>query len=249
MSRRRGRLQLWDWERFETGVPLGLDRCHYAVNAVTRRDGTDVASVMRGFELPGCATSPAARTTLSVRRTSPRSPAVTSWAPRATSVRPSPTAVEVLLDTLCAWLGHRAGGATWLRPAPCAATPGWCASRPRSGSCWLRQTLRLWGKLTSRWRLEPAFIIVGAQRAGTTTLYRVLSDHPRCAADGLQGHRLLRPALRPRAPVVPRTLPATGLARRKHGPHAVTFESSGYYLFHPLAAGRIARDLPASRSW
>ena len=41
MSRRRGRLQLWDWERFETGVPRGLDRCHYAVNAVTRRDGTE----------------------------------------------------------------------------------------------------------------------------------------------------------------------------------------------------------------
>ena len=39
MSRRRGRLQLWDWERFETGVPRGLDRCHYGVNAVTRRDG------------------------------------------------------------------------------------------------------------------------------------------------------------------------------------------------------------------
>ena len=58
MSRRRGRLQLWDWERFETGVPLGLDRCHYAVNAVTRRDGTDVASVMRGFELAGVRNQP-----------------------------------------------------------------------------------------------------------------------------------------------------------------------------------------------
>ena len=53
MSRRRGRLQLWDWERFETGVPLGLDRCHYAVNAVCRRDGLGLASVMRGLELAG----------------------------------------------------------------------------------------------------------------------------------------------------------------------------------------------------
>jgi hypothetical protein len=53
MSRRRGKLQLWDWERFETGVPAGLDRCHYAVNAVTRRDGVDLASIMRGFELAG----------------------------------------------------------------------------------------------------------------------------------------------------------------------------------------------------
>jgi hypothetical protein len=53
MSRRRGRLQLWDWERFETGVPLGLDRCHYGVNAVCRRDGIGLASVMRGLELAG----------------------------------------------------------------------------------------------------------------------------------------------------------------------------------------------------
>jgi hypothetical protein len=36
-------------------------------------------------------------------------------------------------------------------------------------------------------------------------------------------------------------------ARRTHGPGVVTFESSGYYLFHPLAASRIARDLPDVR--
>ncbi len=53
MSRRRGRLQLWDWERFETGVPRGLDRCHYGVNAICRRDGVSVDSVMRGLELAG----------------------------------------------------------------------------------------------------------------------------------------------------------------------------------------------------
>ena len=58
MSRRRGRLQLWDWERFETGVPLGLDRCHYGVNAVTRRDGLDHAAVLRGLELAGVSTDP-----------------------------------------------------------------------------------------------------------------------------------------------------------------------------------------------
>jgi hypothetical protein len=53
MGRRHGRLQLWDWERFETGVPLGLDRCHYGVNAVTRRDGLNVDTVLHGLELAG----------------------------------------------------------------------------------------------------------------------------------------------------------------------------------------------------
>ncbi len=51
ISRRRGRLQVWDWERFETGVPPGLDRCHYAVNAVCRRDGVSLDSVRRGLDL------------------------------------------------------------------------------------------------------------------------------------------------------------------------------------------------------
>jgi hypothetical protein len=51
MSRRRGRLQLWDWERFETGVPRHLDRCHYGVNVVTRRDGLGIDTILRGLEL------------------------------------------------------------------------------------------------------------------------------------------------------------------------------------------------------
>ena len=53
MSRRRGRLQLWDWERFDTSVPLDLDRCHYGVNAITHRDGLDTDAVLRGLELAG----------------------------------------------------------------------------------------------------------------------------------------------------------------------------------------------------
>lgn len=53
---RRGRLvQLWDWERFEQGVPRGLDACHYGVNAVTRRDGASPGSIIRGLELAGAA--------------------------------------------------------------------------------------------------------------------------------------------------------------------------------------------------
>lgn len=58
MGRRRGRLQLWDWERFETGVPTGLDRCHYGVNAITHRDGFDQSGVLRGLALAGVADEP-----------------------------------------------------------------------------------------------------------------------------------------------------------------------------------------------
>ena len=113
---------------------------------------------------------------------------------------------------------------------------------------WLRAVLGLWGTLTSRWRLRPSFIIVGAQRAGTTTLYRVLSEHPavvRPTANKGTGffdvryERGLRWYLG--------HFPLRWLARHRHGPGAATFESSGYYLFHPLAASRIARDLPEAK--
>jgi hypothetical protein len=109
----------------------------------------------------------------------------------------------------------------------------------------LRQSLRFWGRLTSPWRLRPAFMIVGAQRAGTTTLYRVLSEHPAVARPTVSkgiGYFDLRYRHGPRW--YAGHFPLRFLARRKHGPDVVTFESSGYYLFHPLAASRIARDLP-----
>jgi hypothetical protein len=48
-----GHVQLWDWERFETGVPRGIDRFHYLVNAVTRRDGTTPATIRSGLVLAG----------------------------------------------------------------------------------------------------------------------------------------------------------------------------------------------------
>jgi hypothetical protein len=112
----------------------------------------------------------------------------------------------------------------------------------------LRRSLDQWGKLTSRWRLRPSFIILGAQRAGTTTLYRVLSEHPAVVRPTVSkgiGYFDLRYARGPRW--YAGHFPLTRMARRQHGPGAAAFESSGYYLFHPLAAERIARDLPDVR--
>ncbi|WP_458113684.1 hypothetical protein M1D88_06170 [Arthrobacter sp. R1-13] len=51
MARRRGRLQLWDWERFDEGVPVGLDQLHYPLNLHLRRAGTTLAAILEGLEL------------------------------------------------------------------------------------------------------------------------------------------------------------------------------------------------------
>jgi hypothetical protein len=53
MARAGSRVHVWDWERFETDVPLGLDRCHFLVNAATRSGGTSPATIRAGLAAAG----------------------------------------------------------------------------------------------------------------------------------------------------------------------------------------------------
>jgi hypothetical protein len=103
------------------------------------------------------------------------------------------------------------------------------------------------GEATAGVRMVPSFLVAGAQRCGTTTLYRLLADHPSVVrpvfSKGI-GYFDVNYArgwawYRGHFPI------ATLAALRADRP--VTFESSGYYLYHPLAAGRIATDLPGVR--
>lgn len=119
-----------------------------------------------------------------------------------------------------------------------------------SGRKVVRSTALLVGRRTSWARMLPSFLVIGAQRSGTTTLYRLLVDHP----------SVVRPAFHKgigyfdinylKGPNWYRGhFPMESVARirtRENG-SPVTFDSSGYYLYHPLAAGRIARDLPEVR--
>lgn len=50
MARRGELLQLWDWERFETGVPSGLDHFHFTVNELSRRRGFEIPTIRAGLE-------------------------------------------------------------------------------------------------------------------------------------------------------------------------------------------------------
>lgn len=46
MARGHGRVLLWDWERFETGVLRGFDHCHFVLNAQTRLQRFDVPTIV-----------------------------------------------------------------------------------------------------------------------------------------------------------------------------------------------------------
>jgi Sulfotransferase domain len=107
------------------------------------------------------------------------------------------------------------------------------------------------GSATAGTRQLPSFIVVGAQRAGTTSLFRALMSHPLIHSANYhkgvnyfdvnyhrdfswyQGHFPRTARLRARGGTV--------------GGEPITFEASGYYMFHPCAAERMARHLPDVR--
>jgi hypothetical protein len=112
----------------------------------------------------------------------------------------------------------------------------------------LRSGSRTFGRLTAGARLTPSFLIVGAQRCGTTSLFKTLAQHPAVLPSpfhkGVHYFDVAfdRPLswytghfpLRRRAEEV----------QRRHGMMPITGESSPYYMFHPLAPSRIASVLP-----
>lgn len=117
---------------------------------------------------------------------------------------------------------------------------------PEPGRTLVRNTYVRAGTLTAPLRLTPDMIVIGGQRCGTTSLFRALEQHP----------QMIRPTFNkginyfdinyhrgPRwyAGHFPLVWRADLAARFKP---SVAFEASGYYLFHPLAPERIARDLP-----
>jgi hypothetical protein len=105
------------------------------------------------------------------------------------------------------------------------------------------------GRLTSGARMEPDFLIVGGQRCGTTSMYRTLSQHPSVVKAVLRKGVHYFDTDYERGPAWYRAhFPLRSTAARvtaRTGTPAQTFESSPYYMFHPLAADRISRDLPA----
>lgn len=87
----------------------------------------------------------------------------------------------------------------------------------------------------------PGFLIIGAQKAGTTSLHEYLCQHSRVAAPATKevhffDHDFQR---------------GTGWYRahfpRPRYPASLTGEATPYYLFHPLVPGRAAEVLPEAR--
>jgi Sulfotransferase domain len=117
-----------------------------------------------------------------------------------------------------------------------------------------KRTLRAWGELTASLRCLPDFMIIGAKRGGTTSLYKYLLQHPKVAPlfparQNIKGthffdsefHRGVR-WYRSHFPTG-----ASSTLRSRGGVPALAGEGSPYYLFHPLAAERAAEVAPDAK--
>ena len=92
---------------------------------------------------------------------------------------------------------------------------------------------------TASLRATPDFLIVGAQRAGTTSLYRYLAEHP-AVAPPIRKEIQYFSLHHGRGDQWYRShFPVAGRDRR-------TFEATPYYLLHPAAPARLVFRPPAS---
>ena len=105
----------------------------------------------------------------------------------------------------------------------------------------LRNAVWTYGKATAAIRPLPDFLILGAQKAGTTALYAYLRRHPQITGPSWKEVSFFdRHYARGEAWYrgnFPNALRARGLVG----------EGSPSYLFHPLAPERVARLLPDAR--
>lgn len=101
--------------------------------------------------------------------------------------------------------------------------------------------------MTASYRVMPQMLVIGAQRCGTTSLFRALEQHPQAIRPTLnKGINYFDVNYQRGRRWYAGHFPLARSVRRKLGPgkRFVAFEASGYYIFHPMAAERIATDMP-----
>lgn len=96
-------------------------------------------------------------------------------------------------------------------------------------------------------RVLPDFLVIGAQKSGTSSLFKYLAQHPQVRGSAPKEVHFFDGGLNPKTD----TYALGETWYRDHFPLASTmapgqkaFEASPLYMLHPLAAGRIAALLP-----
>lgn len=104
--------------------------------------------------------------------------------------------------------------------------------------------------ITSSIRLLPDFIIIGAQRGGTTSLYAYLSQHPQIAPAALKEIHFFDNNFRKGVAWYRTQFPSLiekSIAKNIGNQNFITGEASPYYLFHPHVPERVVEVVPDAR--
>jgi hypothetical protein len=112
----------------------------------------------------------------------------------------------------------------------------------------LRDALIRTNQLSQRWRVLPNFLIIGAQKSGTTSLYKYVAQHPQVVpAYKKEIYFFNTPQRYGRGLPYYRAHFPTKWAMRRPPQPRLTGEASPEYLFHPLAAERVQAAVPHAK--
>lgn len=98
--------------------------------------------------------------------------------------------------------------------------------------------------LTNRLREIPSFIIIGAQRGGTTSFYNYMSGHPQFRPGILKETHFFDHYYQAGMGWYRAFFPIKSIDRKSGNEAYITGEATPYYLFHPHVPGRIHKSLP-----
>lgn len=100
--------------------------------------------------------------------------------------------------------------------------------------------------LTSIARSKPDFLIIGASKCGTTSLYNYLTSHPQIASARSKEIHYFDTGFQRGSAWYRSNFPLRSRLRQTKGAHTrvLTGEASPYYIFHPHALRRISEALP-----
>jgi hypothetical protein len=111
----------------------------------------------------------------------------------------------------------------------------------------LQRAFRL---LTARWRTLPDFIIIGAQRSGTTSLYNYLAEHPNILPAFMKETHFFDNYFRKGMTWYQAYFPSTWYknhGQQHHDGDLITGEATPYYLFYPHAPQRVLEAVPNAK--
>jgi Sulfotransferase domain len=118
-----------------------------------------------------------------------------------------------------------------------------------------KRVLRGYGEATAGLRRGPDFVIIGAKRGGSTSAYKYVLEHPSVqplfpGRQHMKGVHYYDTGYQRGLTWYRSHFPLEAGGRQLARPQAqlsVCGEASPYYLFHPLAAQRLAHDYPDAR--